>query len=233
MIDKNQIILALDYDSTAEAVAAARPFGASGVRFKVGMELFNVTGPTVIEKIVKFGPVFLDLKLHDIPITMARTAAVLAKLGVWMFNVHASSGSEAMQRVREAVDEAQDKSGGEPPLVVAVTLLTSLTDLKHLGSLLPAGDIVAGLARLAHTAGLDGVVCAPADVGRVKAYVPGFLCVTPGIRGPHDPPDDQKRTMTTAEAVSNGADYLVIGRPVMRAKDPIKALDILLNINKG
>jgi orotidine-5'-phosphate decarboxylase len=225
VIAKNQIVLALDCETGREATTAAKSFAGSGVRFKVGMELFNAEGPAVVGKIAAYGPVFLDLKLHDIPITMARTATVLTKLGVWMFNVHASAGPEALRRVREATDQAAAKAGIEAPLVVGVTLLTSLTDLTHLGSTRLAQEIVLELARLTHAAGLDGVVCAAPDVRCVKTIEPGFLCVTPGIRGPQDPPDDQRRTLSAPEAVAQGSDYLVIGRPILRAPDPLKALE--------
>lgn len=220
-----RVIIALDCKTLAEAQSFATRLAPFGVKFKIGMELFYAAGPDAVSKIARYGDVFLDLKLHDIPRTMARAAAVLADLGVWLFNVHASAGREALECVRDTLESR----GKKRPLVIGVTVLTSLADLNHLGAPLAAKDAAVSLAKLSHDAGLDGVVCSPRDVTAIKNLGKNFLCVTPGIRGLTDESGDQKRTATAGEAIVLGSDYLVVGRPVIQAADPELALENLLS----
>lgn len=244
MTTNKKIIIALDMPTAAEALAMAKILSGTGVKFKIGMELFYAEGRSIIEKIQKHGDVFLDLKLHDIPETMARTAAVLTQMGVWMFNVHASAGVEALQRVRDAVDETirsplppllrgAPKAGGSgarsAPLLIAVTVLTSFKDLQHLSTTKTIPDLAFDLAKITHAAKFDGVVCSPHEVALIKKLDKKFLCVTPGIRRPEDAADDQNRTATPTEALAAGSDYLVIGRPITKAKDPRQALGEMLS----
>lgn len=223
-----KIIVALDFDNAATATTMAQMLSGSGIKFKVGMELFYAEGPSILDKIQKYGDVFLDLKLHDIPETMAKAAKVLCDMGVWMFNVHASAGPVALNRVAETVISHSEKKNGPKPLLIAVTVLTSLSDLSCLGASSDVNATALALAKLSRDAGLDGVVCSPREVPTIKTLGQNFLCVTPGIRGPQDVTTDQIRTATPKEAIANGADYLVIGRPITKAKDPKEALAILL-----
>lgn len=220
-----RVIIALDFKTLAEAQNFAVRLAPFGVKFKIGMELFYAAGPDVVSKIARYGDVFLDLKLHDIPQTMARAAAVLADLGVWLFNVHASAGRGALECVRDTLES----QGKKRPLVIGVTVLTSLADLNHLGAPLTAQEAAMALAKLSQEAGLDGVVCSPRDLVAIKNLGKNFLCVTPGIRGATDAVGDQKRTATAGEAIVLGSDYLVVGRPVIHAVDPELALENLLS----
>lgn len=203
----------------------AKKLSGTGVKFKVGMELFYAEGPAVLDKIREHGEIFLDLKLHDIPETMAKAALVLAGTGVWMMNVHASAGPAALKRVAETVASQAAKSGVPKPLLIAVTVLTSLADLSHLGVTSDAAATALKLAKLSRDAGLDGVVCSPKEVSAIKTLGKNFLCVTPGIRSPQDAAGDQVRTATPKEALTSGSDYLVIGRPITKAADPKAALN--------
>lgn len=228
----NKIIVALDLDSAQKAIAMAETLSGTGVKFKIGMELFYSAGPTIIEKLKKHGDIFLDLKLHDIPNTMAQAAKTLVKFGVWMFNVHASAGEEALTKVAEAVRETAENEKRETPKVIGVTVLTSLKDLAHLGSTKPAEQTAFDLAKLCADSGLNGIVCAANDVPFIKSELDpshaDFLYVTPGIRLPENKDDDQKRVMTPKQALDNGASYLVIGRPITKAKDSRAALEKVL-----
>lgn len=223
---KSPLIIALDFDSRQKAIDMARILAPSGVRFKVGMELYYACGPTIVEDIKKHGEVFLDLKLHDIPNTMSQAALVLTKLGVWMFNVHASAGAEALRRVRDDVKNLCTKDNLPQPKITGVTVLTSLEDLSHLGVQKPADHTVLDLALLSASAGLDGIVCSARDLKFIHPVLskthPDFLYVTPGIRSPSAPADDQKRTATPQEGMDLGATHLVVGRPVTGAKNPLK-----------
>lgn len=234
MTDPSKIIVALDFATRDEALALAELLSPIGVRFKIGMELFNAVGPAVIADIQPFGEIFLDLKLHDIPGTMARTSAVLSRLGVWMFNVHAAAGEEALQAVMKTVVGESAKNGKARPLVCAVTVLTSLKNLDHLGVGEDVAASVLRLARLASDCGLDGVVCSPREVVEIKKHTrPDFMCVTPGIRGPQDIKADQTRTLTASEAMAAGSDYLVIGRPITRAQDPLAVVRGIMTAKSG
>ncbi len=218
-----RIIVALDYpDARAAQVMAAR-LDPARCRVKVGKELFTAAGPALVEDLAARGfGVFLDLKFHDIPNTVAGACKAAARLGVWMMNVHASGGRAMMQAARDALAGAV-----RPPKLIAVTVLTSMaqSDLADIGMNGRPDEAVLRLARLAQSAGLDGVVCSAQEAHALRAACgPGFKLVTPGIRPAEGAQDDQKRVMTPRAAVDAGADYLVIGRPVTQARDPMAML---------
>lgn len=219
----DRILCALDTADLPEATwLAARLKGAIG-GVKLGKELFTAHGPDAVKKVKAAGQeVFLDLKYHDIPQTVAGAVRAAAGLGVFMLTVHASGGAAML---RAAADAAR-AFGEERPRIVAVTVLTSLDagDLAAVGQTGPVATQVERLARLAQASGVDGVVCSPHEVAALrKACGPGFLLVVPGVRPASTAADDQKRIATPAEAVRAGADYLVIGRPIVRAPDPVAA----------
>ena len=222
-----RVVVALDYDGPEPALALARRLDPGRCRLKVGKELFTRAGPGVVEDLQALGfQVFLDLKFHDIPNTVAGACRAAAGLGVWMVNVHALGGPRMLAAAREAVAAAP-----RPPLLVAVTVLTSMdaAELQAVG--LPADPLanVRRLAALAEAEGLDGVVCSPREVAALRRERgPAFRLVTPGVRPAGAAPGDQRRTMTPAEALAAGSDYLVVGRPVTRAADPAAALEALL-----
>jgi orotidine-5'-phosphate decarboxylase len=225
----DQLLVALDVDSAADALALAdRLRGAVG-GFKIGHQLFTSHGPSIVEKLTGRGDrVFLDLKYHDIPNTVAGAIRAATRLGAWMVNVHASGGSAMMRAARTAADEEAAKRSQQAPLVVAVTMLTSL-DEAALGEVGIAGamaDQVARLAALAQAAGLDGVVASPREIATIRRQLgQAFVIVTPGIRGADDAQGDQSRTMTAGQALAAGATYLVVGRPVIGAADPRAAAE--------
>lgn len=192
-------------------------------RLKVGKELFSSSGPALVEQLQRLGyEVFLDLKFHDIPNTVAGAVRAVANLGVWMLNVHASGGQKMMAAAREAIEPFSHR-----PLLIAVTVLTSMTDqdLLELGYVESAQERVLRLAGLARESGLDGVVCSAMEAGALRQiHGDDFCLVTPGIRMAGDPAADQRRVVTPAEALSMGSDYLVIGRPITGAPDPLAAL---------
>ncbi|BAF59986.1 MAG: orotidine-5'-phosphate decarboxylase [Pelotomaculum sp.] len=235
---KNPLIIALDVDTAEEAVCLAGRLGPYAGGFKVGMQLFYSAGPEAVRRLrEKKAPVFLDLKLHDIPNTAAAAARALARLGVSILNVHAAGGRAMMQAAAEAAREEAEKAGINRPLVVAVTVLTSMDQEmfnKEAGMAGPICDRVAAWSLLAREAGLDGVVASPREIEVVrKACGPGFVIITPGIRPSGAARDDQKRTMTPREAIALGANWLVVGRPVTAAADPVKAIkDILDDIKQ-
>jgi orotidine-5'-phosphate decarboxylase len=219
-----ELIVALDVDTQAEALALADTLRGSVGGFKIGSQLFTSEGPSVVRDLVARGDrVFLDLKFHDIPNTVAGAAAAAARLGVWMLNVHASGGSAMMRAAADAARAEARKVGGQPPLVIAVTVLTSLDAwaLGEVGVPAPVPSHVQHLAALAQRAGLDGVVASPQELALVRARCgSSFAIVTPGIRGAGDVKGDQQRTMAADEALAAGASYLVVGRPITRAPDP-------------
>lgn len=224
----DRILVALDFPDAAAALAMAdRLRGAVG-GFKVGKQLFTAEGPALVRRLTERGDrVFLDLKFHDIPNTVAGAIESALKLGVWMVNVHASGGRAMMEAARDAADRAA-AGGGPRALVIAVTVLTSLDGaaLAETGAGDDPARQVERLARLAREAGLDGVVCSPQEIALVrKACGDGFAIVTPGIRGASDAKGDQTRTATPAGALKAGADYLVIGRPITAAGDPREAAE--------
>lgn len=225
----NRILIALDVASAAGAFALADTLRGAVGGFKIGSQLFTAAGPEVVRTLVSRGDrVFLDLKFHDIPNTVAGAVRSSTDLGVWMLNVHASGGRPMMEAARQAADERAVAPGGTRPLLIAVTVLTSI-DAATLGSVGVAAsprDQVVRLAALAQASGLDGVVASPQETAAIRrACGQEFVIVTPGIRGGSaaSGPDDQQRTMTPAEAVASGSSYLVIGRPITAAPDPAGA----------
>lgn len=224
---QTRIIIALDYANVADAIALAEQVDPNLCRVKVGKELFTRAGPAIVEQLVERGfDVFLDLKYHDIPNTVAAACAAAADLGVWMLNVHASGGIAMMQAARERLAKLP-----QPPLLIAVTLLTSLDeqDLAAIGCPGPVDERVARLAELATSAGLDGVVCSPQEARLLRRRLgPGPVLVTPGVRPAETAGGDQKRTMTPSQAIAAGADHLVVGRPITAAADPQAALSAIL-----
>lgn len=228
MSKNNPLIVALDVSSPIRALYLVGNLRVTGVAFKIGYELFAVGGPRIVKKIVnQHVRVFLDLKFHDIPNTVSRAADVVTRMGVWMFNVHASGGVEMMKRAKQSSLEAAEREKISSPLVVGVTVLTSQPETKKGGKI--AGE-VQRLAGLSRESGLDGVVASGREAKNLrKSFGPNFCIVTPGIRNPQDRAGDQKRTMTPAEAIQAGSDYLVVGRPILEAKRPIKAIESILN----
>jgi orotidine-5'-phosphate decarboxylase len=231
--DEPRVIVALDYASGEEALALAGRLDPRLCRVKVGKELFTAAGPGLLGALRESGfDVFLDLKYHDIPNTVAGACKAAAQLGVWMVNVHCFGGSRMMHAAREALVGVARR-----PLLIGVTVLTSMgqEDLKEIGIDLAPEDQVLRLANLAKSSGLDGVVCSAREAAMLKEKLgKEFRLVTPGIRLPDAAKDDQTRVVTPVDAVRAGADYLVIGRPVTQAADPIRALpDIHDMIAKG
>jgi orotidine-5'-phosphate decarboxylase len=223
-----RVIVALDYPDGESAWRLVTRLEPAQCRLKIGKELFTSAGPDLVRRLVDHGfDVFLDLKFHDIPSTVAKACRAAAGLGVWMMNVHALGGERMLVAAREALSGSP-----RPPLLVAVTVLTSMdeTDLASVGLGGLPEDHVLRLARLARDCGLDGVVCSSRETPALRSRLgEGFILVTPGIRPSGSGRDDQRRVMTPVEAVRNGSSYLVIGRPITQADDP---LSILLTINR-
>ena len=219
----SNIIVALDYDNAAAALTLSETLDPTLCRVKVGSELFTRAGPVLVEQLHMQGfDVFLDLKFHDIPNTVAAAVRSAAGLGVWMVNVHAGGGSRMMLAARDAVDAAAHK-----PLLIGVTVLTSMSevDLAELGHEQAPQERVEHLAKLVFDSGLDGVVCSARETARLRQQCgPEFTLVTPGIRLAGDDVGDQRRVVTPAEALANGSDYLVIGRSITQAEDPLATL---------
>jgi len=232
-MSKEKLIIALDVPTAAEAGEIVSELGDIVGAFKIGLQLFTGAGPAFVEEIVEMGHrVFLDLKFHDIPNTVASAGVEAARLGVWMFNVHASGGGEMMGRTVEEVDTVCNRENLRRPLVIGVTVLTSSdrTTLSETGIEAEPGEQVLNLTKLAAKYGLDGVVASPLECKSIRAAGLGkeFLIVTPGIRPINATNDDQKRITTPAAALHVGADYLVIGRPVVRAEDRRAAVHEIL-----
>jgi orotidine-5'-phosphate decarboxylase len=222
----DKLFVALDVDSAQEALDLVDKLYAYIQMFKIGSKLFTAAGPDLVREIVaRDAKVFLDLKFHDIPNTVAAAAVEAARLGVFLFTVHAAGGKKMMSRAIEAASEAAVKSGKRRPLIVGVTVLTSADQalLQDTGVARSLDEQVAGLAQLADTAGLDGVVASPHEVRLIRTTIrrPDFLIVTPGVRPTGGSADDQSRVMTPAEAVKAGADFLVVGRSIITAADPV------------
>ena len=223
-----RIIVALDFDSAAAALSLLEKLDPAACAIKVGSELFTLAGPEPVREIAARGfNVFLDLKFHDIPNTVARACEAATRLGVWMLSAHAAGGRAMLTAARDAVRTAALDSDRPPPRLIAVTVLTSLddTDLRDVGLIDGASAQASRLANLAHDCGLAGVVCSAAEARSLRrALGNAFTLVTPGIRPAGVDADDQSRIATPEIAVANGADYLVIGRPITRAADPLAAL---------
>lgn len=231
---KDRIIVALDVDSVDSARELVAELGYSVGAFKIGLQLFTAAGPEFVREVTGAGQrVFLDLKFHDIPNTVASAAVEAARLGVWMFNVHAFGGGTMMRQTVEAASEAALREGVVKPQIIAVTILTSsdANELREIGIEKEVSDEVLNLARLTAKCGLDGVVASALEARPIKQAVGSerFLVVTPGIRKTSETNDDQKRVMTPAEAMSNGSDYLVIGRPITKARDKRAAIESIIN----
>ena len=229
-----KIIIALDFANPMHALALADRFDPRECALKVGKEMFVVAGPEPVRWMVERGfRVFLDLKFHDIPNTVTQACAAATRLGVWMLNVHASGGTAMLKAAREGVTRAATDAQRTPPLLIAVTVLTSLADADLAQMRMPAdaADQALHLARITAEAGLDGVVCSAVEAPALRAALPrSFKLVTPGIRPAGSSAADQARIITPEAAMANGADYLVIGRPITQAADPVAALR---NINQA
>ena len=233
----NPILVALDVESAARAVELADALRGSVGGFKIGKQLFTAAGPAMVRELTSKGDrVFLDLKFHDIPNTVAGAVQSAVATGAWMVNVHASGGSAMMKAAAESARKAAAALDKPRPLVIAVTVLTSMNDqaLNEIGVARPMLDQVVHLAKLARTSGLDGVVASPQEVTAIRsACGPDFQIVTPGIRplrrarqaADQQGKDDQARTLTPAEAMTAGASYLVIGRPITAAANPREAAE--------
>ena len=224
-----KIILALDVDDRGSALGIAERFRDHIDIFKIGSELFTAVGPVIIKDLHELGKkVFLDLKFHDIPNTAAKGVKAAAEHGIFMMNVHASGGLEMMKRAAETLDDLSKETDIERPKLIAVTMLTSIdqeTMENEIGIERKIKTQVTHLAELSKNAGLDGVVASPQETEMIRsACGDDFLIVTPGIRPLWADIDDQKRTMTPAEALSKGADFLVMGRAILSQSDPVEAL---------
>ena len=222
-----RIVVALDYADAASALKLVQDLDPTLCRVKVGKELFTAAGPQLVETLVNNGfAVFLDLKFHDIPNTVAKACEAAARLGVWMLNVHASGGIAMMQAAREGVEKT--KPSGHNPLLIAVTVLTSMDQaaLNQIGVKGNLQDQVLNLASLTQQAGLDGIVCSAQEAPILRSTLGKEFClVTPGIRPANASADDQSRIVTPAQAMRLGASYLVIGRPITQAPNPLLALE--------
>ncbi len=222
----SKIIVALDYADAASALKLVNQLDPALCRVKVGKELFTAVGPQFVEELSRAGfGVFLDLKFHDIPNTVAKACAAASNLGVWMLNVHASGGLEMMQAAQQAVSNSAEK-----PILIAVTVLTSMNQasLSQIGITTDLATHVLNLAKLTQQAGLSGVVCSALEAPILRQQLGKDFClVTPGIRPANASLDDQSRVVTPADALQNGASYLVIGRPITQAANPLKALEAI------
>lgn len=226
---KSNVIVALDFDDKYSALTLADRLDPKHCRVKVGKELFAAAGPSVVKELSYRGfDIFLDLKFHDIPNTVAKALSATADLGVWMTNVHASGGSRMMSAAKQALDNS-----GSDMLLIGVTVLTSMdaSDLEEVGIKRMLSDQVLHLARMAKHSGLDGVVCSAQEAKTLKDSLgQDFKLVTPGIRLANSAADDQRRIVTPADAMALGSDYLVIGRPITQSADPLATL---LEINQS
>jgi orotidine-5'-phosphate decarboxylase len=235
---QRRLIVALDVESVGEARSLVRVLAPHVACFKVGKQLFVSSGPQVVQLVRRAGrDVFLDLKFHDIPNTVARAVVEAARLGARFVDVHASGGAAMMRAARDAAARACRADGRRPPVLLAVTVLTSLdaSDLRAIGVPDTPATQVRRLARLAAASGMDGVVASPHEVAAIRrACGRGFTVVTPGIRPASASPGDQKRVLTPGEAVAAGADYLVMGRPVLEARDPVAVVrDVAADMRAG
>ena len=229
-----KIVIALDYANAQEALNFVEQLDPSLCRLKIGKELFTAAGPQLVETLVAKGfGVFLDLKFHDIPTTVAKACEAASRLGVWMLNVHASGGSAMMEAAREGVERS-----GQKPILIAVTVLTSMNQqmLNEVGVAGSVADQVLNLAALTQKSGLDGVVCSAQEAPAIRKVLGDKFClVTPGIRPSDVALDDQSRVVTPSQALTLGSSYLVIGRPITKSQNPLETLrkiheEILLSV---
>lgn len=225
MKQESKIVVALDYQNQQDALSFVDKLSGSDCKLKVGKEMFTHFGPTFVSTLVNKGfDVFLDLKFHDIPNTVAKAVKAAADLGVWMVNVHAVGGSKMMIAAKQSLNDF----GQDAPLLIAVTVLTSMdeSDLKGVGVERSAREQVMMLAQLTADSGLDGVVCSAQEANPLKSQLgKDFKLITPGIRPAGSAAGDQKRIVTPEQAIINGSDYLVIGRPITQAEDPLAVLN--------
>ncbi len=235
---KSRLIFALDVGSLKEAEQLVRSLAREVGLFKIGKQLFLHAGPAIVRMVrEKGGEVFLDLKFHDIPRTVAKAAAEATRMGVRIFDLHASGSLAMMQQTVTEVNRICRNEQLRRPKILAVTVLTSLTrdDLRRVGVAAGVENQVVRLARLAHAAAMDGVVASPLEIGRIrKECGRGFLIVTPGVRSGKSGWDDQKRVLTPEQAIQAGADYIVVGKPIRDARDPqAAAREIVLEMERG
>ena len=237
MNTKDKLIIALDVDTAGKALAIVEALKNDVKFFKVGFELFSSCGPSIVEELSRKGcRVFLDLKYHDIPNTVSKAAISAARLGVFMLNVHALGGYDMMKKTVEAVEEDAAKRRMPRPKIIAVTILTSMDEiaLKKVGIGDTMNSEVLRLARLAQTAGLDGVVASPSETAVLReALGKEFLIVTPGVRPVWAATDDQKRVATPKEAIEHGASFIVVGRPITEAPNQVDAARKIIEEIKG
>lgn len=233
MKTRNPIVVALDVDTAAEALSLVERLRGSVGMFKVGKQLFTAAGPDVVRQIIGLGEqVFLDLKYHDIPNTVAKAGVEAARLGVSIFNVHALGGSKMMRATVEAVNDAAEREGLAKPLILGVTVLTSHSQesLGEIGIERKLEDQVVALAQLCEKSGINGVVASPQEIVPIRKAVdnPGFVILTPGVRPAGAALNDQSRVMTPGEAIQAGANFLVVGRPITAADDPVTSAKKIL-----
>jgi orotidine-5'-phosphate decarboxylase len=230
---RNPIIVALDVPTGAKAVELARHLAPLVGAFKIGSELFTSAGPDIVNRIQEMGgSIFLDLKFHDIPNTVSKAIASATRLKVQMLTVHTSGGLEMMRAAENSAQQTALQSGGNAPLVLGVTVLTSMDGnaLNETGCGSNVGSQVERLAQLAVKAGLRGLVCSPLEIAMLRQLLPqNIQLITPGIRTESEKADDQKRTLSPREAIEAGANWLVVGRPIYAAENPVKAAESILN----
>lgn len=230
---RNPIVVALDVDTAEQALSLVKDLRGVVGMFKVGKQLFTAAGPDVVRKIIAMGErVFLDLKFHDIPNTVAKAGVEAARLGVSIFNLHAMGGSKMMRAAADAVNEIAERENISRPLILGVTVLTSHTQesLNEVGIEKKLEEEVVALAQLCSASGIDGVVASPQEIVPIREAVDnsGFVILTPGVRPAGAALNDQSRVMTPAEAIRAGANYLVVGRPITAAENPVKAAQKIL-----
>lgn len=227
-----RIVVAMDFDNADDCFYMAKRLSPQYCRLKVGKELFTACGPRIVEQLMRLGfEVFLDLKFHDIPNTVAKAVKAAAQLGVWMVNVHASGGQRMMTAARDSLEQHAIHHKGHKPLLIGVTVLTSIDahDLLAMGIRESLEEHVLHLTKLTKDSGLDGVVCSAREATLLRSHFGSDFClVTPGIRLEESPLDDQKRTLTPHAAVAAGSSYLVIGRPITQSADPVKTCKAII-----